>query len=299
MTRRGFLKLFGGGTLAAIGLGTYAFGVETMLQFKTVYRPKLPGWPQDLELKIAVLADLHACNPWMGLDRIRRIVEVTNAMEPDLILLLGDYVAGTTLVTSKVTSPQWASVLAGLNAEMGVYAILGNHDWWDDFGAQKRGHGPTIAGRSLMDAGIPILENDAVRLSKDGNPFWIAGLGDQLAFTARSRYRVWKGIDDLPGTIAKVNDDAPVILMAHEPDIFPKVPDRVALTLSGHTHGGQVNLFGWTPLVPSRYGSRYAYGHIIEGGRHLIVSAGLGNSILPVRFMRPPEIVLVELGGAA
>jgi predicted MPP superfamily phosphohydrolase len=299
MTRRGFLKFIGGGVLAALGLGTYAFGVEPLLRFRTSYKLQLPNWPRELELKIAVLADFHACNPWMSLGRIRRIVEATNAMEPDLILLLGDYVAGTTLVTSQITSPQWAKTLSGLNAPLGVFAVLGNHDWWDDFGAQKRGHGPTIAGTALSDAGIKVLENQAVRVEKDGEPFWIAGLGDQLAFTRRSRYRAWKGVDDLPGTIAGVTDDAPVILMAHEPDIFPKVPQRVALTLSGHTHGGQVNLFGWTPMVPSRYGSRYAHGHIVEEGRHLIVSAGLGVSILPVRFMRPPEIVIVELGGPA
>ena len=91
-------------------------------------------------------------------------------------------------------------------------------------------------------------------------------------------------------------DDAPVILMAHEPDIFPKVPERVALTLSGHTHGGQINLFGWRPIVPSDYGQRYAYGHIVEGERDLIVSGGLGCSILPIRFLSPPEILIVELG---
>ena len=87
-----------------------------------------------------------------------------------------------------------------------------------------------------------------------------------------------------------------MILLAHEPDIFPRVPARVALTLSGHTHGGQVRLFGYSPVVPSRYGNRYAYGHIIEDNRHLIVSGGLGCSILPVRLGCPPEIVMVELG---
>ena len=91
----------------------------------------------------------------------------------------------------------------------------------------------------------------------------------------------------------------PSILMAHEPDIFRKVPDRVALTLSGHTHGGQVRLFGWSPVVPSRYGNKYAYGHVTEGDRHMIVSGGLGCSILPVRFGVPPEIVVVDLGGGA
>jgi len=96
--------------------------------------------------------------------------------------------------------------------------------------------------------------------------------------------------------LAKVTDDAPVIMMAHEPDIFPRVPERVSLTISGHTHGGQVNLFGYTPVVPSKFGSRYVYGHVVEGGRDLIVSGGLGLSGLPVRFGVPPEVVLIELG---
>jgi predicted MPP superfamily phosphohydrolase len=102
-------------------------------------------------------------------------------------------------------------------------------------------------------------------------------------------------MDDLPGTLAKVTDDAPVVLLAHEPDIFPRVPERVSLTLCGHTHGGQVRLFGYSPVVPSRYGNRYAYGHIVENGRHLIVSGGLGCAILPVRLGVPPEIVLVDV----
>ena len=104
------------------------------------------------------------------------------------------------------------------------------------------------------------------------------------------------GLDDLNATLAKVTDDAPVILMIHEPDAFTEVPSRVALTLAGHTHGGQVRIFGYSPVVPSAYGNRFAYGHVVEDGRHLIVSGGLGCSVLPVRFGVPPEINLIELG---
>ena len=147
----------------------------------------------------------------------------------------------------------------------------------------------------LEARGIPVMENDVLRLTQDGRPFWLAGLGDQNAFYIQQD---WSGVDDLPGTLAKVSDDAPVILLAHEPDIFPEVPARVSLTLSGHTHGGQVRLLGWSPVTPSHYGNRYAYGHVVEGGRHLIVSGGLGVSGLPVRFGVPPEVVLVELGHA-
>ena len=93
-----------------------------------------------------------------------------------------------------------------------------------------------------------------------------------------------------------VQGDEPVLLMAHEPDIFPTVTERVSLTLSGHTHGGQIRIFGWSPVVPSRYKNRYAYGHVVEDGRHLLVSGGLGFSILPVRFGMPPEINFVEIG---
>ncbi len=134
-----------------------------------------------------------------------------------------------------------------------------------------------------------------MRLTKDGQPFWLAGLGDQWAFRTPGG-RSFEGVDDLVGTLDKVSDDAPVILMAHEPDIFPSVAGRVALTLSGHTHGGQVNLLGWTPVVPSKFGSRYAYGHIVEADNHLIVSGGLGCSILPIRFGMPPEIVVIDIG---
>jgi predicted MPP superfamily phosphohydrolase len=107
------------------------------------------------------------------------------------------------------------------------------------------------------------------------------------------------GVDDLAGTLRKVPDNDPVILLAHEPDIMPEVPERVSLVLSGHTHGGQVRLFGWSPIVPSRFGNRYAYGHVREQC-DLIVSGGLGCAMVPVRFGMPPEIVLVSvLGGQA
>jgi hypothetical protein len=146
-----------------------------------------------------------------------------------------------------------------------------------------------------------------VRLEKDGRAFWIAGLGDQWAFRTRADGQdeiapdgdtAYVGVDDLPATMRQITDDAPVILMVHEPDIFPRVSKRVSLTLAGHTHGGQVRVLGYAPVVPSIYGSRYAYGHKVEDGRHLIVSGGLGCSSLPVRFGSPPEIVAVNLGDA-
>src|SRR5262249_37798046 len=123
-----------------------------------------------------------------------------------------------------------------------------------------------------------------------------AGLGDQLAY--RMGDGLFRGADDMNKTLSQIGDDtSPAILLAHEPDIFPRVPARFGLTLAGHTHGGQVKLpLIGRPLVPSIFGQRYAYGHVVENGRHLIVSGGLGVSNLPVRLGVPPEIVLIELG---
>ncbi len=187
----------------------------------------------------------------------------------------------------------------GLKAPLGVHAVMGNHDYWEDKAIQRAMQGPTVAHRALEAAGIPVYENDAVRLSKDGRPFWLAGLGDQLAFLPAARRGPVPrfGADDLAATLAKVTDDAPVILLAHEPNIALKVPSRVALQLSGHTHGGQVRLLGWSPAVPPQRGVKLAYGHI-KLKCDVIVSGGLGCSIVPVRVGMPPEIVEVTLGKA-
>jgi predicted MPP superfamily phosphohydrolase len=234
----------------------------------------------------------------MPVERIRAIAERTNELKPDIIVLLGDFAASHRFKTRAVAPEEWAEALSVLKAPLGVHAILGNHDWWDDRAAQRAGAGPVAGGRALERFGIPVYENDAVRLDKAGHGFWLAGLGSQLAFARalrRRQRRGRRGNDDLPGTLAKITDDAPVILLAHEPDIFPKVPQRVSLTLSGHTHGGQVRLFGHSPRVPSRFGNRFAYGHIVEEDRHLVVSGGLGCSILPVRIGVPPEVVMVDV----
>jgi uncharacterized protein len=298
ITRRQFFQGVGTAAVGSFGFGGWALA-EPWSTTVTHYKLSPPGWPAGLNLKLAILADLHACEPWMGIERIRRIVEHTNGLNPDCILLLGDYVAGGGLSRySDVMAPQvWAKALEGLKAPLGVHAVLGNHDWWDDIEAQRRRCGPTRAGLALQDAGIALYENDCVRLEKNGAAFWLAGLGDQEAFwMGEDRYASPSGgMDDLAGTLSQVSDQSPVILMAHEPDIFPHVSDRVALTVAGHTHGGQVRVMGYAPYVPSRYGDRYVYGHIVEDGRNLIVSGGLGCSGLPVRFGSPPEIVTIEL----
>lgn len=298
ITRRQFFKFIGYAGLAGLSLGGYAVAIEPsrLTVARHAVRPK--NWPDGLFLRIAALSDLHACEPWMTPKRIERIAAQTNALKPDLIVLLGDYSTGHRYTSSQVHSRHWSRALSGLHAPLGVHAILGNHDWWDDLTAQRNGAGPTYGQLALERHGINVLHNHALRLRHARGDFWLAGLGDQLALLPNRRYgrRSVIGVDDLPGTLSQVTDDAPVVLLAHEPDVFPKVPDRVSVTMCGHTHGGQVRVFGYSPIVPSRYGNKYTYGHIVEDNRHLIVSGGLGCSIIPVRFGMPPEITLVEIG---
>ena len=281
--------------LGAVGLGTlgmsataYAAGVEAHSLVVTRYRLTPPAWPARQRLTITVIADLHAGGPNMGLARIRDVVTAGNFLKSDVIVLLGDYFATHRFITEHVPHEAWAGELARLKAPLGVFAIYGNHDWWYDIAGVRN---------ALARVGIPVLENDAVLLGGSGRRFWLAGLGDQIAI--RIAPGQFRGVDDLPATLARIGGDEPVVLMVHEPDIFPRVPERVALTLAGHTHGGQLRVpFIWPSFVPSSYGARFAYGHIIEGGRHMIVSGGLGTSIVPARLGVPPEIVRVELGAS-
>ena len=299
ISRRQFLRFLAGVGAFGVSTATYGFGVEPVLRLRIArYNINPSQWPAGFQLKIAAIADLHACDPWMSLNRIQAIVERTNALGADIIVMLGDYVAGHRPVTRTIPAGEWAPVLADLKAPLGVHAILGNHDWWDDKTVQWDGQGPTVARRALEAVGIPVYENDVVRLTKAGRPFWLAGLGDQLAYLPARRFRPVRriGVDDLTATLGKVTDDAPVILLAHEPDVAVRVPGRVALQLSGHTHGGQVRLFGWSPVVPSRYGNRLAYGHT-RTNCDVVISGGLGCSIMPFRLGVPPEIVLVTVGG--
>ena len=279
-------------TLAAalfvlVSLAAWAFWLEP--SSLTVRRVSLavPGWRAEHRgLKVALLTDLHVGAPHMGLGKLRRVVERVNAEAPDVVLITGDFViggpqdeggerggvAGGTFVEPEPIAEE----LRALRATQGVYAVLGNHDWWFD--------GERV-GRALEAAGLRVLENDAARVERGGRAFWLIGVAD-----------LWTRKPDVHGPLRKVEAGDAVILFTHNPDIFTGVPARVSLTVAGHTHGGQVNLplFG-RPVVPSRFGQRFAYGHVVEDGRHLYVGGGVGTSIIPVRFRVPPEIVVLSL----
>ena len=292
-TRRTILKGLLGTSLAGFFTALYGGFIEPDLRLRVQNWALQPqAWPRGRKLRLVMVADLHAGWPNMSQARVQAVVDLANAQGGDLILLMGDYRASHRFVVDQVPVEVSAPMLAELKAPLGVHAILGNHDWWDAFRKTKAASAPIPTQIALEAAGISVLVNRAVKLEG----FWLAGLDSQTALqTTKHHHGDWLGKADLAGTLAQVTDDDPVILLAHEPDIFVQVPDRVALTLAGHTHGGQVRLGPFVPVVPSQYGSRFAYGCVHEQGRDLVVSGGLGCSGFPVRFGMPPEITVVDL----
>lgn len=275
--KSGSKRIFQTLALLAFGLAGWAFVIEPDRLLLKTTPITLPNWPQALSgLRVIALSDLHIGAPHMDLAKLRQIVTLTNAQQPDLILLLGDYViqgvAGGHVVEPDAIAPE----LAKLKAKTGVFAVLGNHDQWYSAARVKN---------AFEQNGLRVLENDAVMVAVNGNQLWLAGLSDE-----------WTGNPDIAGTLAKIPIEATVLAITHNPDLFPRIPARVSLTLAGHTHGGQCAfpLLG-RPIVPSAYGQRYATGLVVENDRHLFVTSGLGTSIIPVRFRVPPEIALLQI----
>jgi predicted MPP superfamily phosphohydrolase len=263
--------------LSVAGLGLYAFWLEP--SSIRLARYDVPGNPASFkDLSIAVIADLHAGSTYIGEAKIDRVVTLTNAAKPDLILLTGDYVRSVSrsLGGRHIPIAVIARHLKPLRAPLGVYAVIGNHDRWEDAGSVAAAFGA---------AGITVLENRNVTLSTARGPVHLAGIGD-LYTKAHDPGRALSGIAA----------DAPVLCFTHTPDLFPQLPPACALTITGHTHGGQVRLpFIGRPIVPSGYGRRYAAGYIREGRKALFVSTGIGTSMLPVRFGVPPEVTFLRL----
>jgi hypothetical protein len=259
-----------------LALGLWAFWLEPASLGVLDERISL-RWPSEKSLRIAVLTDLHVGSPFNGIAKLRDTVDRTNAAQPDLICILGDLVIQGVMGGRFVAPEEIATELKRLRAPAGVVAVLGNHDGWFDHDRVQD---------ALERNGIRVLEDTAARLDTPAGPLWIAGISD-----------LWTGRHDLKAALAAVGDDgAPVILLTHNPDVFPLVPDRVTLTLAGHTHGGQVRLpFVGRPIVPSQFGQRFAAGHVVEGGRHLYVATGVGTSILPIRFRVPPVVTMLTL----
>jgi len=268
-------RALGAGAVLAGALAYRALWAEP----RTLALPEVPleldHWPRALDgLRLAVVADLHAGGLHVREGRLRQIVDAVNEARPDVVALLGDYVDTGVALARRVPPRVVAGILAGFTAP--TVAVLGNHDWV---------HEGRAMGDALVAAGVPLLENDALALPRHGTELWIAGTGD---------YHVRRAL--VGRSLAKVPAGAPVLLLTHNPDAFPAVPDHVALTIAGHTHGAQLDL----PLVrravmPSNFGLRYHSGHIVEHGRQLYVSRGVGSTGVPARLFAPPEIPILRL----
>ena len=279
MSRRVWASTAGIVGSLVVTLGLWAFWFEPASLIVAEHELSL-GWPAERSLRVAVLTDLHVGSPFNGIAKLRSTVDRTNAAQPDLICILGDLVIQGVLGGHFVPPEAIAVELARLRAPAGVVAVLGNHDGWFDHDRVRR---------AVETSGIRVVEDTATRINTPAGLLWVAGISD-----------LWTGRHDLSAALAAVADaGTPVLLLTHNPDVFPIVPDRVTLTLAGHTHGGQVRLpFVGALIVPSKFGQRFAAGHVVEGGRHLFVATGVGTSILPVRFRVPPAVTLLTLGPA-
>lgn len=225
---------------------------------------------EDLKgIKITIAGDFHLKKN--DEKRLQKTIKVINETDADLILLLGDYVKGhkrnKTISYDKINKN-----FKNLRAKNGIFAILGNHDIWISENETKN---------SLNSAGITVLDNENKKIKIKNKMVTIAGTNDMTENKA-----------DIAKTLK--NAQKPTILITHNPDIFPFVPEFVDFTVAGHTHGGQVvfPLFG-APIVPSNYGQRYASGLVVENGKNIFITKGIGTSILPVRFNCTPEIVTI------
>ncbi|WP_426010845.1 metallophosphoesterase [Caulobacter sp. DWR2-3-1b2] len=287
MRRSGRLRLawaVAGLLLVAYGLGVWAFLVEPNLLVVRRVTIESRTWTGP-PVRLGLISDTHVAAPHVDPARVARVVARMNAQHPDVVLLLGDY-AGSHESAATRAAPQRSEILRGisafqgLNPRLGVYAVLGNHDWWYDGGATEQ---------ALVRAGAHVLENRALRVARTKGPFWVAGLADLDSKRATPSY---------PVAMANVPTSEPVVVMSHWPDPFAQAPDRVALTVAGHTHCGQVNLPVMGRLVHASQASRqWGCGAYVDRGRNLFVTGGVGVSILPVRFRAPPEIVVVTLKG--
>ena len=235
----------------------------------------IANWPRELDgLKIAVLSDLHIGGWCIDDKKLRLIVARTNELQPDMTVMLGDYMTGDGTFRHRVEPAVFGPVLKELRAPLGVYSVLGNHDWWWD-GLRVR--------RGLEANGIKVLDDEVVEVTGRGRSLWLAGLAD-----------LWTRPQNIGRTIAKIPQDQTVIALTHNPDIFPRLPLRVPLLLAGHTHAAQIYFPILGPIVqPSNHG--YIRGHYFENNHHLFVTTGIGTSIIPIRFGVTPEIVLLTI----
>lgn len=237
-------------------------------------------------LRLGLISDSHVGAPHMDVARLRRVIARMNAEHPDIVLLLGDY-AGGDPAADRRTPTDRAAVLAGvaafrdLRSPLGSWAVLGNHDSWFD---------EVALARAFEAADIPLLQNRSVAVARPGGDFTLAGVADMRSRLLQT---------SVPEALSGAPEDRPVILMSHWPDSFAEMPQRVALTVAGHSHCGQIDLpLIGRPFSASPGAALWPCGVYKVAGRDLYVTGGLGTSVVPMRIGAPPEIVILTLRAA-
>lgn len=261
--------------ITGAALAGYGWWVARSEPLVRATRVAVRSWPAGVQpVRILLMSDIHVAGPDMPPSRLERIVEQANGLRPDAILIAGDFISEKKVSTWVYSFEEIAAPLSRLRAPLGSFAVLGNHDHWVDANAARA---------ALARVGVRVLSNEAVR----AGPLAIGGLDDD-----------YTGHADLGRTLVAMQLAGGVpVLLSHSPDPFPSLPVDVPLMVAGHTHCGQLSLPGVGPLATaSRHGKRYACGRIDENGRTLIVSAGLGTSIVPLRVGAVPDMWLIELG---
>jgi uncharacterized protein len=267
------LVVLGAGIIA---LGLYNASRDPIIRTTTI---ALADWPADAPpLRVLHLSDIHVAGPDMPPERLARLVADFNRLRPDLVTIAGDLISEKDWATQHYGAAEVVAPLGGLRARLGVIVAPGNHDHWFDVAAIRR---------ELEARGITVLANAAIRRG----PLVIGGVDDDFS-----------DHDDVPATFAAMDalGAGPRILLTHSPDIVPDLPRGVGATLAGHTHCGQIVLpvIGALSTV-SRYGDRFACGVIRgEANGPVVVGAGLGTSILPLRYGAPPDAWLITFRGA-
>lgn len=221
---------------------------------------------------VALLSDIHPAEPNMPVARLARIVSQVNALKPDVVVLAGDLVSDPGLALRPYPIAASIAPLGRLRASLGVYAVIGNHDYW---------RGTQSVRKELARQGITVLDRNA----REVGPLAIGGLSNPHV----SR----KGLAATLGAMHRVKGGQ--ILVSHYPDPFAHLPANTGLMLAGHTHCGQIRVFGWAPVTNSAYGQRYACGVVRERGNTLVVTAGLGTSVIPVRLGARPDLWLITV----
>ena len=264
--------------LALLGMALLAKGYwnatrDPVIRTATV---TVADWPAgEPPLKLLLLSDIHVAGPDMPPERLARIVAQLNRLRPDLVLIAGDLVSEKRSATHIYTAAEVVAPLGKLRAPLGVVVAPGNHDHWFK---------PDALRGELEQRGLRVLQNEAVKLG----PLIVGGVDDD-----------YSGHDDVPATLAAIDRLGPGVplLLTHSPDIIPDVKRSVAAIFAGHTHCGQIRLpFVGALTYVSRYGDRFACGDMTDKGQRVFVGAGLGTSLLPLRYLTPPDAWLVTLG---